>query len=216
MKIHDITATISDNLPYYGNERPTAIKTAELKNGDQYNLTKLSVSAHTGTHADMPSHFISNGTTCDNITLDHFYGPAKLIRIPAMPTPIPTSHITGEQLRAYDSEIEPGAILLIDTGQSKYMSQGTLKTDFLALTPCAAQYLIEKKVKTVGIDYLSVDPYDATGFPVHMALLGNGITILEGLVLENVPEGEYILSALPLKIEGGDGSPVRAVLIEME
>ena len=60
---------------------------------------------------------------------------------------------------------------------------------------------------------LSVDPYDAADFPVHMALLGNGITILEGLILEGVPEGEYTLSALPLKFEGGDGSPVRAVLV---
>jgi len=212
MKIHDITATISHNLPYYGNERPTAVKTAELKNGDQYNLTKLSVSAHTGTHADMPSHFILNGTTCDNIPLDHFYGPAKLIRITAMPT----NHITGADLRIFDSEIKPGTILLIDTGQSKYMSHGTLKTDFIALTPCAAQYLIEKNIKTVGIDYLSVDPYDTTDFPVHTALLSSGITILEGLVLENVPMGNYILSALPLKIEDGDGSPVRAILVEME
>jgi len=207
MKIYDITAEISDTLPVYGDERPTAIKTAQLKNGDPYNFTKFAATTHTGTHADMPSHFIMGGATCENIPLDCFYGPAKLIRIAA------TGHITKEDLLPHN--IEAGSILLIDTGQSQYMRQGTLKKDFLALTPEAAQYLVEKCIKTVGIDYLSIDPYGAEGFPAHMALLGNGITILEGLVLEGVPEGEYILSALPLKIVDGDGSPVRAILVEV-
>ncbi|MCL1786480.1 MAG: cyclase family protein [Defluviitaleaceae bacterium] len=205
MKIYDITAEISSNLPVFGDERPTVDQVLQLAKGDPYNFTKVAFTAHTGTHADMPSHFIQDGATCDNIPLEHFYGKAKVIRIPA------TSHITKADLLPYD--IAAGDILLIDTGQSKHMQEGTLKKDFIALIPDAAQYLVEKKVKTVGIDYLSVDPYDAADFPVHMALLGNGITILEGLVLENVPEGEYILSALPLKIAGGDGSPVRAVLI---
>jgi len=206
MKIYDITATICDNLPVYGNERFTVNKTAQIKNGDKFNLTNFAATTHTGTHADMPSHFILDGTSCDNIDLSHFYGPAKLIRINA------TGHITKEDLLLHD--ISADEILLIDMGQSKYMAQGTLKKDFFALMPCAAQYLVEKRVKTVGIDYLSVDPYGDSEYPVHMILLGHGIAILEGLVLDNVPEGNYMLSALPLKFEDGDGSPVRAVLIE--
>jgi len=205
MKIYDITATICDNLPVYGDVRFIVDKVARLKNGDKYNLTQFAATTHTGTHADMPSHFILGGKTCDNIDLSHFYGPAKLIRINA------TGHITKEYLLPYD--IPAGVILLIDMGQSKYMAQGTLKKDFFALMPCAAQYLVEKRVKTVGIDYLSVDPYGDDEYPVHMILLGNGIAILEGLVLDSVPEGEYTLSALPLKFEDGDGSPIRAVLI---
>ena len=205
MKIYDITAEISDNLPVYGDERPVAKKVFQLAKGDDMNFTKFTATTHTGTHADMPSHFIMGGATCENIPLDHFYGPAKLIRIAA------NSHVTKADLQPYN--IEARSILLIDTGQSQYMRQGTLKKDFLALTPEAAQYLVEKKIKTVGIDYLSIDPYGAEGFPAHMALLGNGVTILEGLVLESVPEGEYILSALPLKLKDGDGSPVRAILV---
>lgn len=208
MKIYDITATIGDSLPVYGNERPTAIKTAQIKNGDKYNLTDLKFTTHTGTHADMPSHFILDGNTCDTIPLDHFYGQATLIRI------APTTHITKEDLLSLD--IPEGGILLLDTGQSKLMSSGTLKTDFISMMPSAAQYLIEKKIKTLGIDCLSVDPYGEMAFPVHLALLGGGVVILEGLVLENVPAGEYILSALPLKLEDGDGSPVRAILIEKD
>jgi arylformamidase len=81
------------------------------------------------------------------------------------------------------------------------------------LTADAAEYLVSKKIKTLGIDCLSVDSYGTSDFPVHKALLGNHIAILEGLVFDGVPEGEYILSALPLKFHKGNGSPIRAVLI---
>jgi len=205
MKIYDITATISDNLPVYSGDRPSIVKLLRLENGDICNFSELVGTTHTGTHADMPTHFTKDGSNCENVSLDHFYGKAKLIRMSS------ASHITKTDLLPHD--IEEGIILLIDTGYSKYMRQAALVTDFIALTPDAAQYLMEKKVKTVGIDYLSVDPYDSTDYPVHTALLGNGIPIIEGLVLEGVPEGEYILSALPLKIHDGDGSPVRAVLV---
>jgi len=205
MKIYDITATICDNLPVYGDERFIINKIARLTNGDKFNLTTFAATTHTGTHADMPSHFILDGTTCDKIDLSHFYGPAKLIRVDA------TGHLTKEDLLTHD--IPTDIILLINMGQSKYMTHGTLKKDFFALMPCAAQYLVEKRIKTVGIDYLSVDPYGNDEYPVHMILLGNGIAILEGLVLDGVPEGNYTLSALPLKFKNGDGSPIRAVLI---
>ena len=207
MKIYDITAAISDNLPVYGDsdERPHAAILAQFEKGDPYHLTKLSLSAHTGTHADMPLHFIPGGATCDSIALDYFYGPAKVMRISV------SSHVRKADLQPLD--IQAGDIILLDTGQSKYMRQWAFKQDFIALTPEAAEYLVEKKIKTVGIDYLSIDPFQAPGFPAHKALLGNGIAILEGLVLENVPEGTYTLSALPLKIQGGEGSPVRAILV---
>lgn len=208
MKIYDITAAISDDLPVFGggNEKHVINIVSQLANGDPYNFSKISMSAHTGTHADMPLHFILGGATCCDIALDHFYGPAKVFRIAV------SSHVRRVDLMPLD--IQAGDIVLLDTGQSGYMRQGTFKEDFIALTPEAAEYLAEKKIKTVGIDYLSIDPYGAEGFPAHKALLGNGIAILEGLVLADVPEGIYTLSALPLKISGGEGSPVRAVLID--
>jgi len=205
MKIYDITAAICDNLPVFGNERPQAEKIFNLADGDPYNFTKLHGTTHTGTHADMPAHFIQNGATCDTIALDHFYGRAKVIKLTT------TSHVTGDDLAAHN--ITAGDIILLSLGQSKHMQSGTLKQNFIALKPCAAEFLIQKKVKTVGIDYLSVDPYESMDFPVHKALLGNGIAILEGLMLDDVPEGEYTLSALPLKVQDGDGSPIRAVLV---
>jgi len=203
--IYDITATISPTLPFFGNEGPTVRQLTYLDKGDDYNLTLLKMTAHTGTHADMPLHFIREGDSCEEIPLEHFYGLAKVFRINTC------AHICKTDLEKLD--IQPGDIILLDTGQSAYMQQVPLKQDFIALTPAAAEYLVEKKVRTIGIDYLSVDPYEAADFPAHKILLGNGVAILEGLVLSDVPEGTYTLSALPIKIEGSDGSPVRAILI---
>jgi len=210
MKIYDITAEISNNLPVFGggDDRPTVTTLGQFENGDPYHLTKLSMSAHTGTHADMPLHFIPGGSTCDTTALDYFYGPAKVMRVNV------SSHICKADLEPLD--IQAGDIILLDTGQSKYMRQRAFKQDFIALTPEAAEYLAGKKIKTIGIDYLSIDPYKTEGFPAHKALLSNGVAILEGLVLEGVPEGTYTLSALPLKIAGGEGSPVRAILVDKQ
>jgi len=208
MKIYDITAEISQNLPPYGNGfRPQITHPAQMSKGDSYNISKLSFSSHTGTHADMPLHFIADGTDCTTTPLDHFYGPAKVMHVPVK------NHIRKADLVGLD--IQAGDIILLNTGQSKYMGDGTFKEDFIALIPEAAEYLVEKKIKTLGIDYLSIDPYGSDDFAVHKILLGNNIAVLEGLVLDGVPEGEYILSALPLKYPNGDGSPVRAILVEM-
>ena len=206
MKIYDITAEISNDLPIYGNgQRPNITFPAQTFKGDAYNISQVDLSSHTGTHADMPLHFVDGATNCVTTPLDHFYGPAKVFHIKTK------SHICKADLESLD--IQEGDIILLNTGQSQYMSQGCFKEDHIALTPEAAHYLADKKIKTLGIDYLSIDPYGTQDFEVHKILLGRGIAALEGLVLAEVPEGEYILSALPLKIPNGDGSPVRAVLV---
>ncbi|MCL1842833.1 MAG: cyclase family protein [Defluviitaleaceae bacterium] len=207
MKIYDITAEISSALPFYSENDPFKFdRVLRLENGDACNLSRVTMSVHTGTHADMPLHFIENGAACDEISLEHFYGKAKLFRLHHKEP----RNISKNDLLPLD--IQAGDIILLDTGQSCNMSK-PLKKDYTALSPCAAKFLTEKKIKTVGLDYISADTYNAEGFPVHHILLGNGIAILEGLVLQNVPEGEYEISALPLKFKGGEGSPVRAILV---
>ena len=205
MQIYDITASISENLPGYAGARHSVSNVMKLSNGDMCNLSAIEFSSHAGTHADVPYHFIQDGKNLDEISLEHFYGTAQLFRIKI------TDNIQVSDINHL--KIKEGEIVLFDTGQSDYMSNPVFKEDYFALSPEAAEYLASKRVKTVGIDYLSIDPYNAEGFPAHKALLGNGICILEGLVLKDVPEGEYTLSALPLKFSGGSGSPVRAVLV---
>jgi len=208
MKLHDITATLSPALPFYSENDPfDAKKILQLKNGDACDLSRITMSSHTGTHADMPLHFIEDGANCANIQLDYFYGKAKVIHINLETH----RNITKEDLTPHC--INQDDRILIDTGQSIHMDKPLIK-NYIALMPDAAEYLALKKIKTLGFDYISVDPYNSPTFPVHKILLGSGIVIIEGLVLHNIPAGEYILSALPLKFENGDGSPVRAILIK--
>jgi len=206
MKIYDITASICDDLPSYDNKKPTIDDLLQIKKGDDCNFSVIKISSHTGTHADVPKHFIDNGSCNATTSLEHFFGTAKVIRLSV------DSHVRKEDLEPHD--ISEGDIVLLDTGQSQFMRLGEFRENYIALAPCAAGYLVKMKIKTVGIDYLSIDPYNAPGFPAHKILLGSGIAILEGLVLDAVPEGNYTLSALPLKIPGGNGSPVRAILVK--
>ena len=207
MKIYDISASISETLPVYAGERPSIVDVMKLANGDMCNFSDIKFTSHTGTHADVPYHFIQEGKNLDEIALDRFFGKAKVYRLKV------TDDIQVSDISHLD--INEGEILLFDTGQSDYMENPVFNKDYYAVSPEAAEYLAGKNVKTVGIDYLSIDPYKSEGFPAHKILMGKGICLLEGLVLKNVPEGEYLLSALPLRIKGGNGSPVRAVLMEL-
>jgi len=193
MKIYDISMEISEDMKVYSeNEKVKFAEIYSIEKGDPVNLTRLSLTGHTGTHADTPLHFVSKGEDCTNIALDKFYGPAKLIDL---------SHIEGDVsaavLKALD--ICEGDILLLCIADKIILSE-------------AASYLAEKKIKTIGVNTLSVDAAGSDTWPAHHILLGAGIAIIEGLVLEGVPQGTYELSALPLKIRNGNGSPVRAVL----
>lgn len=208
MRIYDITAVVSSELPFYSENDPFDLRQVlQMDAGDICNITRVKMSVHTGTHADMPLHFVKDGRACHDMPLDHFYGKAKLFRLP-MPV---ERNVTQADLEPLD--IAEGDIILLDTGQSSYMHQSQLKKGYTVLTPEAAEFLVSKKIKTIGIDYISIDEHNSPTFPVHKILLGADITILEGLVLDDVPEGEYIISALPLKFKNGDGSPIRAILV---
>ena len=205
MKIYDITATIGDLLPAYKDgERPLVEQTMDMAKGDACNFSRFSLTMHTGTHADVPLHFVEGGAANDTVDLAHFFGLAKVIRLNV------STHITRADLLSLD--IQAGDIVLLCTGQSAKMQQPKFDNDYIALALDAAEYLVERGVKTVGVDYLSVESSATTHYAVHKTLLGKGVGVLEGLVLKGVPEGEYTLAALPLKIEGGNGSPVRAIL----
>jgi len=193
MKLYDISREISPHMTFYSpDDKMEVIEVMQLKNGDMCNLTRYDISAHTGTHIDTPLHFIEDGAACDGIDLRHFYGKAKLIQS------IKTN-VSKEDL--IHADIQAGDIILLNTNGK-------------VLTTDAALYLVEKQIKTIGIDSLSVDEYGSNDFPVHHILLGSGIAIIEGLKLDDIPQGIYDISALPLKFKDGNGSPVRAVLAD--
>ncbi len=207
-RIFDISMDVFPGMVTYPGDPPVEfVEKYSIDKGDLYNLWVMSFGSHTGTHIDAPRHFIHDGKTVDEISAEYFAGRAKVIQIKN------TRCITADELEGH--EIEEGDRVLFKTANSK-RSYKTFVKDYVYLSPAAAEYLVQKKVRLVGIDVLSIENPSGERPDAHYALLGNEIVVLEGLVLREVPPGQYDFYALPLKIRGGNGSPVRAILISLD
>ncbi len=206
-KIYDISVSISKDLPVWpGDPHVMLERVSKLEDGDEANVTFLKMSAHTGTHLDAPNHFLSDGITIDEIIPDVLIGPVQVVEIPENCLSI-TSRIISE------ISLKPGIErILFKTINSTFWKKNTaFQKGFTAITADGAQSLVEKNLKLIGVDYLSIAPFDDTGTP-HRIFLEAGVIILEGINLSHVPEGIYELLCLPIKIKGADGAPARAVL----
>jgi arylformamidase len=175
------------------------------KNGAPCNVSRLSLGTHTGTHMDAPLHFIRNGKTIDQLPLQATMGPARIIPIKD------TESIKPGELKSF--RIRKGERILFKTRNStRAWKMKKFDEDFVFISKEAAEYLVEKKIQTVGVDYLSVGGFKKDGVETHQALLGAGIWIIEGLNLAKAKPGNCELVCLPLKIIGAEGAPARAVI----
>ncbi|MBN2551056.1 MAG: cyclase family protein [Anaerolineales bacterium] len=210
MKTYDITLTISPNLPVWPGD-PTIVveRIAKMEEGADCNVTTLRMGAHVGTHVDAPYHFLGGNTpTVDKLPLNQLTGRVYVVHLPDE-----IDLITRDVLR--EAEIPPRTRrLLIKTRNSQYWAnqEPDFQTDFVAISPDGAEYLVERGIRLVGVDYLSVAPFHQ-GAPTHQVLLRAGMVVVEGLDLSQVSQGRYTLFCLPLKIAGSDGAPARAILI---
>jgi len=201
--LYDITPVVTPALAVWpGDTPPSREVLADLKRGDNITLSTLRATVHLGAHADAPSHYGRDAASIESRPLDLYLGPCRVVRIPAgRGTRIPPSAIPAN-LR--------GERVLIATGS--YPDPYAFNEDFAALEPATIDLLNERGARLVGIDTPSVDLFAAQVLTAHARFLEHDIAILEGLVLSHVPDGEYELIALPLKLAGFDASPVRAVL----
>ena len=209
MKVHDISLTLRQRMPVFpGEPTPLLEPTTQMERGDSYNVSRLTISTHTGTHIDGPRHFLVGGASVERIAVDVLVGPALVVEMPV-----------DQEIAATD--LEAAAIptgterLLFKTRNSRLLDDEDFRRDFVYLTLDAARWLVERGVRLIGVDYLSVEEMDADPNLVHQTLLRAGVVIVEGADLRQVAPGPYLLACLPLKLEGADGSPVRAVLVEM-
>lgn len=201
----DISLSITPDMPVWpGDPCPTLEPVATLDR-DGVQVSRLTLGTHTGTHLDAPRHFFAAGRTVDQLDLSALIGPCRVIEVVTQ-----GRHVTQEDLRAFD--LESGMRLLLKTANAHLPASRALHPDFIALHPSAADHLRECGVQLVGIDGPSVDAWSATDFPCHRRLLAAEILILENLVLRHVQPGRYDLIAVPLKLVGADGCPVRALL----
>lgn len=167
----------------------------------------ICMGTHTGTHIDAPAHFIKGGKTLSMFSLEAFYGSCQVLDLTKCSEVITLKDIEGHV-------IEPDTIILLKTTNSSLPSTGPFYPEFIYLSAEAAEYLANKKVKAVGIDYLSIER-NQPDHPTHKALLSKDILIIEGLRLAPISEGSYLLSCFPLKLIATEASPARAVLMEV-
>jgi arylformamidase len=202
----DVSVPLRTGMVHWPDDPPVSIeRVLDIERGDVAIVSRLSMGAHTGTHMDAPLHFFSTGRSIDTMPLTATLGRARVIEIRD-----PES-IKPEELRPY--QIQRGERVLFKTRNSARCWQtDDFVEDFVYISQEAARYLAAQQVQTVGIDYLSVGGYFRDGVETHHALLEAGIWIIEGLNLSSVAPGIYELVCLPLKIEGSDGAPARAIL----
>lgn len=209
MKIHDITLLLQDGMTTYNGEPGvTVTPQADFAKGDNFRTSLLSFGSHLGTHMDAPRHFIEDGVGVDQVPLDVLIGPVLVVAISG-------AAVNAEALAA--ANLPPGTErVLFKTRNSQQWANptGDFIKDFVYIAPDAAHLLVERGVKLVGIDYLSVEQFGANQPQTHVTLLGAGVVILEGLNLRDVAPGSYTLVALPQKLKDGDGGSTRAVLLE--
>ena len=205
MPFIDISLPIREGMIVYEGDPDISVSSAlALERGDPANVSTLRLGSHTGTHMDAPLHFIAGGAAIDTLALELLIGPALVGEVDAERLVEP-AHLEKLPLRGHER-------VLLKTRNSGLWDRRSFSREYVALSLAGARWLIERGVKLIGIDYLSVEAFGAEGHPVHKTLLGAGMVILEGLDFRRVTPGEYELHCLPLRIAGGDGSPCRAVL----
>jgi arylformamidase len=209
MEIIDITTLVSPkSVMWPGNGVPSQEFVSHINRGDPSTVSRWDLTAHTGTHVDARMHFVPGGWTVDALDLARCIGPCRVVDLTHV-----EEHVSRADLEA--AEVAGTVRLLLKTRNSErnLLERDVFVEDYVAISLEAAEYLVEIGVETVGVDYLSVEPFEDEEFNTHHTLLGADVVILEGLVLAGVEPGEYLLACLPLKLAGSDGAPARAILM---
>jgi arylformamidase len=205
MTVIDISRTLEPALAVWPGDTPFERRTVlAMADGAFVNLSTLTLSSHTGAHVDAPFHVQRNGVTIERLPLDAYWGPAQVVTVQK-----PAGPLVPEDFHHVDLSLAPR--LLVRSGGST-APHDVFPAEFVYPSPALAAALGRAGIVLYGSDTPSMDHADSKDLPGHNALLAAGVVILEGLDLRAAPDGLYELVALPLKIAGGDGSPVRAAL----
>ncbi len=210
MKIFDITLPIQNGMMVWPDDPEVDVhRLQRIEDGDEVNLTAINMCAHTGTHVDAPYHFIADGKKVHEIPLDVLNGSVQVVQVPSDIDVITAAVINSLRIEPVVDRV------LFKTTNSEHWMEGTAEfnKNYVGLSADAAEELIHRKIKLVGIDALSIAAYDQIRAP-HEILLSNEVVVVEGLNLAEVTPGKYELHCLPIKLVGSDGAPARVILIQ--
>ena len=198
-RIHDVTVPLAPGMLAYPGDLPFQIEPVHRLGSDAYNLSRLVLTTHSGTHVDAPAHFVAGGVTVDHLPLEILLGKARVVELLAR------ERVERPDLEALD--LSDDLRVLLKTRMSGQMLKASYQEDHLYLSEDAAHYLAQAGIKLVGFDYLSIDRFGSADFPAHHALLEAGVVVVEGLDLSEVEPGEYDMACLPLRVDGGTRRP---------
>jgi arylformamidase len=201
----DVTLAVRPDMPHWpGSTSPLCEWETRMDRGEESDASKWTLSAHQGTHVDAPSHFIPGAAGIEDVPLDLLCGPVYVVEIPE-DSPIRADHV---------AELPPGVerVLFRTTNSTTGRLFRPFDPGYVAVSAQAAEALVAKGIRLVGIDYLSVECFGATDFPAHHTLLGAGVPIIEGLDLAAAEPGHYQLTCLPIRLTAAEAAPARVIL----
>lgn len=202
-RVWDISPTVSPTAPLFPGDLPYALEwTARLGPGCPVNLSAVHLSPHVGAHADAPLHYADGAPSIDEVALAPYLGPCRVIHALNCGALIEIAH-----LQHLSGDLPPRVLV-----RTRHRALTAWSEDFAAFAPATVGWLAAQGVRLIGLDTPSVDPAPSKTLESHAGLLRHDMRVLENLVLDDVPEGDYELIALPLKLQGACASPVRAVL----
>lgn len=204
-KYYDLSANISEELVTFpGDPQYKAEDICSLERGSQFHLSEIHLGNHTGTHVDFPSHVIKGGKTSNDFPIESLIGHGLIVGVPSNQLSITKEFVKSQPILVND-------FVFFKTANSKLSKIEKFTNNYVYIEPEAAEELLQKGVKVVGIDYISVDKYEAEDLPVHKSLLSNNVLIVEGLELNDVPVGRCKIYIMPTKINKMDGLPARVL-----
>jgi len=205
MKLYDATLAVHEKMVVFPGDPPFKTEpVSRIQTGEDYNLTRISMGTHLGTHVDPPAHFMDNGATVDQVALETLVGPGVVADLRGCPQ-IDRRALEKAAIAGYKR-------VLLKTDNGPRLLESPLHPDTVHLAEDGARYLVENRIRLVGIDALSIEHPENPGSPVHHILLEAGVLVAESVHLLEIPPGEYEIFCLPLKIKDGDGAPARILL----
>lgn len=211
IRVIDLSHLILSGMPVFPGTPPVEIISESRLESDGFNELSLRLTTHIGTHLDTPHHLIESGADLNGIAPEQCIGTALVIDCRFVPS---GSSLGIGLLKPFEDSIASSDFILLHTGWSRFWGLPAYESGFPVLDDEAARYLASFPLKGIGIDAISFDPVNSSELPVHHILLGKGMVLVENLVnLEHIPSTGVVFSCLPMPIDHGDGSPVRAVAV---
>lgn len=214
-RYYDLSNPIWEGMPFFPASFPAEIEQVSSVDRQGANVHKMTIATHHGTHVDAPRHYFNEGTALGELSLHKFMGEGVVLDLTSKPI---GSGIGAADLEKYADLVHEGDIVILFTGCSEHLGEPGLDSKYTYLDGTGAEWLLAKKVKSVGIDFFSIDQYGDRSSPAHNVLLGNGIPLIEEISAEarQLTGHRVYVICLPLKVMAGDGAPARVIAYLLE